>query len=113
MVKSGHPPYSKILLSITMDKDQIVELLTNHRDELLDLDVRSLALFGSVARGESGSESDVDILVKFEGLVTFDKYMEAKIYLEDLLGCQVDLVIEQALRPQLRPYVEKDAIHVA
>ena len=96
-----------------MNKSQILHLLTKHHDEILEHDVQSLAIFGSVARGEANSESDVDVLVTFGGPVTFDKYMEAKIYLEDLLGCQVDLVIEQALRPQIRPYVEKDAVYVA
>jgi len=96
-----------------MDKSHIIDLIAQHRLDLSKLGVRSLALFGSVARGEAGPNSDIDILVNFQGSVTFDQYMETKFLLEDLLGCRVDLVIEQALRPQVRPFVEEDAIYVA
>ena len=96
-----------------MDKSHIIDLIAQHRLDLSKLGVCSLALFGSVARGEAGPNSDIDILVNFQGSVTFDQYMETKFLLEDLLGCRVDLVIEQALRPQVRPFVEEDAIYVA
>ena len=72
-----------------------------------------VALFGSVAREEASLESDVDLLVDLETPHTFDRYIGAKFYLEDLLGCSVDLVMQETLKPRLRPQVEKDAIHVA
>ena len=74
--------------------------------------MKSLAVFGSVARGEAGPESDVDILVEFEGRATFDRYMGLKFFLEDLLGRRADLVTRKALKPRLRPYVEREAIYV-
>ncbi|GAB4579386.1 MAG: nucleotidyltransferase family protein [Anaerolineales bacterium] len=74
--------------------------------------VQSLAVFGSVARGEETAESDVDILVSFSVPVTFDTYFDTKIYLEDLLGRQVDLGSPQLLRERVKPYIEKDAIYV-
>ncbi|MBI2939097.1 MAG: metallopeptidase family protein, partial [Chloroflexi bacterium] len=55
--------------------------------------VKSLALFGSVARDEAGPESDVDVLVEFDGPPTFDQYIGLKLYLEDLLGAHVDLPV--------------------
>ncbi len=54
----------------------------------------------------------MDILVEFSGPATFDGYMDLKFFLEDLLGCKVDLVTQKALKPRLRPYVAKDAIYV-
>jgi hypothetical protein len=91
----------------------VVKLLNDHCRELTPFGVKSLAIFGSVARGESEPESDVDILVEFEGQATFDRYMELKFYLEDLLGCQVGLVTRKALKPRIRPRVEREAVYVA
>ncbi len=96
-----------------MHRDDILRVLAAHRKEFKALDVKSLALFGSVARGEGGSGSDVDILVEFEGRATFNGYMELKFFLENLLGHRVDLVTYKALKPRLRPYVENDAIYVS
>ena len=96
-----------------MKNTEIIRLLRQHRDELRkQFGVKSLAIFGSVARGEAGPESDVDIRVEFEGRATFDRYMGLKFFLEDLLGRRVDLVTRKALKPRLRPYVEQEAIYV-
>jgi hypothetical protein len=75
--------------------------------------VESLALFGSVARDEAGSSSDVDVLVGFRGTPDFDRFMDLKLFLEEHLGARVDLVTTSALRPRLRAGVEVDAINVA
>ena len=96
-----------------MGREEVVEALRSHRDELAGLGVRSIRLFGSVARGEAGVDSDVDILVDFGGATTFDQYMDVKLFLEDLLQTKVDLVTERGLRSRVRPYVEQDAIRVA
>ncbi len=95
-----------------MDCDTIRRILGEHRNDLKKLGVKSLALFGSAARGETHPGSDLDFLVEFEGRASFDKYMDLKFYLEDLLGTKVDLVTRKALKPRLRSYVEKEAIHV-
>jgi hypothetical protein len=75
--------------------------------------VKSLALFGSVARDEAGPESDVDVLVEFDGAATYDRYCDLRFYLEDLLTSRIDLVTSDGLRTRIRPYVERDAIRVA
>jgi len=77
------------------------------------LGVRRLSLFGSVVRGEADEDSDVDVLVEFDGKATFDGYMDLKFLLEDLLGRKVDLVTSKALRPEIRSVMEQEAVYVA
>ncbi len=96
-----------------MDRQTALDLLAAHRPVLAErFGVTKLALFGSVARGTARADSDVDLLVQFDGPATADRYFGAQFYLEDLLGCAVDLVTEAALKPRLRPYIEKDLIDV-
>ena len=87
--------------------------LREQQAELKRLGVLRLALFGSAAREEAGEDSDLDFLVEFDGPATFNCYMDLKFLLEDLFGRRVDLVTRQALRAELRPTVEKEAINVA
>jgi predicted nucleotidyltransferase len=96
-----------------MDRDEVLRLLAAHRREIDQYGVRRLALFGSMARGDARSDSDVDLLVDFDGRATFDRYMGLKLLLEDVLRRRVDLVTERSLKPPLRPYVEADAVNVA
>lgn len=96
-----------------MDRDDILAILRANRNELDRLGVESLRLFGSVARGEASSDSDVDLLVGFRSTPTFSGFMKLRIFLEDLLGVKVDLITESGLRDRLRPSIERDAIRVA
>ena len=75
--------------------------------------VRALGIFGSIARDAAADDSDIDVLVIFDGKASFDLFMDLKFYLEDLLGAQVDLVTDKALRPQIRQVIEQEMIHVA
>jgi uncharacterized protein len=96
-----------------VNREQTLALLARHKGEAQRrFGVRSLALFGSRAREQARSDSDVDVLVEFDGPATSARYFGLQFYLEDLLGSPVDLVTDQALRPELRPFVERDAIHV-
>lgn len=74
--------------------------------------ITDLALFGSTARDEASENSDVDILVSFDGPATSARYYGVQFLLEDSLGCRVDLVTDKAQRPELRPFIEQEAIHV-
>jgi predicted nucleotidyltransferase len=65
-----------------------------------------------VARGENRADSDVDVLVEFDGPATFDHYIGLKFFLEDLLDAPIDLVTQRALKPRLRPRVEQEALYV-
>ena len=96
-----------------MNRDQTLALLLLHKPELQRrFGVVRLALFGSRAREQAREGSDADVLVAFDGPASSAQYFGVQFYLEDLLGCAVDLVTEKALRPQLRPFIERDAIHV-
>lgn len=97
----------------TLDRTQILALLTRSRPELAArYGVTRLALFGSTARGAAREGSDVDILVAFDGPATARQYFGVQFFLEDLLGKSVDLVTEKGLRPELRPFVEAEAVGV-
>ncbi len=74
--------------------------------------VRTLAIFGSIARDEADDNSDVDVLVVFDRKASFDLFMDLKFYLEELLGIQVDLVTDKALRPQVRRIIEGELVNV-
>jgi predicted nucleotidyltransferase len=96
-----------------MDRDQTLALLRRHKPELARrFGVLRLALFGSVARDHARPDSDADVLVAFDGPADSKRYFGLQFYLEDLLGRPVDLVTEAALRPQLRPFIERDALSV-
>lgn len=96
-----------------MDRSTALRLLKAHKPTLAErFGVERLALFGSTARDTAGAESDVDVLVAFAGPATPDAFFGVQFYLEDLLGCEIDLVTERALRPQFKPYVERDAIPI-
>ncbi len=64
--------------------------------------LESLAVFGSMARGDDREGSDVDILVSFEGAADFDRFMGLKLDLEDLFQRPVDLGTPDTLRPEMR-----------
>ena len=96
-----------------MDQGQIIERIRANRPRLAELGVSALWLFGSVARGDAPEASDIDLLVRFEGRATFDRYTDLKLFLEDLLGCRVGLVTEHALRKEVRAQVEREMLRVA
>ncbi len=95
-----------------MTKDEVLRILGQHREELQRLGVRSLALFGSAARGEASAESDVDLLVEFDRPVGLFHFIEVKEFLERVLGRPVDLGTPQSLHPRLRRRVLEEAVRV-
>jgi len=96
-----------------MNRQQALDLLRRSKPELRSrFGVTRLALFGSTARNTASSNSDVDILVAFDGPATSKRYFGLQFYLEDLFGRPVDLVTEKALRPELRPHIEREQVNV-
>ena len=95
---------------MSLTRDRVFQILADNRDRIRALGVRKLALFGSCVRADNTDSSDLDFLVDFEHK-TFDAYMDLKFLLEDLLACEVDLVITEALKPRLREPILREAVH--
>ncbi len=97
-----------------MRRDEALAILRAHKDDYARFHVKSLALFGSVARDEAGPESDVDILVEFDGSpVGLFGFIDLKHYLEQILDHEVDLVMIRAVHAGIRERIEREAIHAA
>jgi len=94
-----------------MNRAQIIQRLNEHKRELDGFGVRSLALFGSAARGEQRPDSDIDILVEFDRVGGLFEFVRLKNYLETTLGQPVDLVTPDALKPQLRERILRESVH--
>ncbi len=75
--------------------------------------VKTLGVFGSYARGEATDNSDLDLLVEFQGDLTFDRYMDLKFFLEDLFDKKIDLVIRDDIKPQIREKILGETIYVS
>jgi hypothetical protein len=95
---------------VQFTRDQVLTKLSEHRDNIRLFGVRRLGLFGSVARGENTSASDLDFLVEFDK-ISFDAYMDLKAYLEDLFASPVDLVLADTLKSRLREPILNETIH--
>ncbi|AFZ28683.1 DNA polymerase beta domain protein region [Gloeocapsa sp. PCC 7428] len=95
-----------------MRRDQVLSIVKLHREQLQQLGVDSLEIFGSVARDEAKSNSDVDFLVKFTEKGGLFQLFQVQHYLEEVLGCAVDLGTHDALREHLREPVTRDVIRV-
>lgn len=93
-----------------MDRDQILAVLKEQKRALKAFGVRSLALFGSIARDQAGNGSDIDILVEFSRPVGLFEFARLKFYIEDLLGREVDLVTPEAIRKELREDILREAV---
>jgi predicted nucleotidyltransferase len=97
-----------------MNRDDVIHILAQAKRELHEnYSVKSLALFGSVARNEARPDSDVDLLVEFSRPVGLFLFIGLKQYLESLLGCPVDLGTPASLKPHLKQGVLQEMIHVA
>jgi len=93
-------------------RDEILATIDAHADELRRLGAKSLALFGSMVRGEGSESSDIDLLVELQPK-TFDAYMDVKLFLEKALGRKVDLVLSDAVKPRLRPMILAEAVRAS
>jgi len=96
-----------------MESETVLARIREHRDTLERLGVKSLALFGSAARGQAGPESDVDLLVEFSEPVGLFEFVRVKRALEKILQCDVDLVTPDALRESMKAEILAEAIRVA
>lgn len=97
-----------------MDRDHAIGILARHADEIRARGVASLALFGSVARGDQRPESDIDIMIDLVpgSRVSLFDIMDLQDRLSALLAARVDLVTRGGLHPDLRDDILGDAVRV-
>ena len=96
-----------------MKQDPVLRILKQKNAELArQFGVKSLSLFGSVARNEATPVSDVDLPVEFSRPVGYFGLFALQDYLENLLGCPVDLGTPDSLKPYMRECVMGELIHV-
>jgi len=94
--------------------EMILKRIEENRQPIKNYGVKKIGLFGSYVRDEQQHKSDIDILVEFEkGKKTFDNYMDLKFFLEDLFSLKVDLVIEETVKPRLKPYILESVKYAA
>ena len=97
-----------------MTKTELEKKLAAHREELKQMGVVSLAVFGSVVRNESTAQSDIDLLVEFDRDVGLFHLFEIQHRLEEIIGIQkVDLIQKGAIHPALREHILSEAVNVA
>lgn len=94
-------------------RDEVAAVLNGHRALLDRYHVRSVAIFGSVARGEATADSDIDLLVEFSTPIGLFQFVRLKAALEDILERPVDLATPKSLKPQLRERILKEAVRAA
>ena len=92
-------------------REKILKILEENQNTIKSYGVKRLGLFGSCARGECSEASDLDFVVEFDKK-SFDLYMDLKAFLEELFGCQVDLVLADTIKPRLRTTILEEAVHV-
>jgi len=96
-----------------MKRDRVLQTLRKKNAELTtQFGVKSLLLFGSVARDEDTSSSDVDLLVEFNRPIGYFGLFALQEYLEELLGCSVDLGTTDSLKPYIKERIARELIHV-
>ena len=95
-------------------REEALKVLRDHHDELVhEHHVRSISIFGSVARDEASPDSDVDILVEFDRRVGLLAFAGLKLALEEWLQARVDLATPAALHPRLKADILREAIRAA
>ena len=93
---------------------QIIEKIEENIGVIKKLGVKKIGLFGSYSRTQQKPISDIDIIVEFEkNKKTFDNYMDLKFFLEDSFGSKVDLIIDEAVKSELRPYIMESVIYAS
>ena len=97
-----------------LNSDKILKIINENQRYIKKFGVKSIGLFGSYATNNQKPESDIDLLVEFKkGKKTFDNYMDLKFYLENLFDCNIDLVLKEALKVDLKSNILKSVKYAA
>lgn len=99
---------------VVNSKTHLLRLLNEHQMQIQAFGVKRCGLFGSFARGDPTSQSDIDILVEFEpGKKTFRNFVNLAFFLESLFGREVDLVTVESLSPYIGPHILQQVEYAA
>lgn len=97
-----------------MRRDEVLAILADHQDEIREMGVSTLSIFGSVARDEAGPGSDVDIMVEIDQRpFSLLDLAGLQIYLEEILNCKVDLITSGAIKEKIRDRILAESIRAA
>jgi hypothetical protein len=96
-----------------MNKHDAIEILRRHQADLRARGIVHAALFGSIARGTAGPQSDIDIMIELAPDASLDifAYVELKSFIAALFPGPVDVVNKEALKPYVRPPATADSIY--
>ena len=93
--------------------DEIKKTTHKYKQYLSDnFKVKSISVFGSYLRGEQKKKSDLDILVEFNETIDLFEFIRLENYLAEVLGCKVDLVMKDALKPRIKDRILNDAVRI-
>ncbi len=99
---------------VVSSKEDVITHLYEIRDQLLNLGVVRVGIFGSFVRGEQQSDSDVDLLIEFiPGTKTFSNFMNAAYLLEETMGRRVEVVTLEGLSPYIGPHILEELEYVS
>jgi hypothetical protein len=91
--------------------DEIKNTISKYKTYLIDnFKVKSISVFGSYLRGEQKKNSDLDVLVEFSETIDLFEFIKLENYLADILGCKVDLVMKDALKPRIKDRILREAV---
>jgi predicted nucleotidyltransferase len=100
------------IINPTWTRDRLLDVLYQHRHQLQAMGITKIGIFGSYVRNEQKPTSDVDLLFTMNPF-TWRNWMDSWNFLEATLGVSVDLIPEEDLRPELRPYILSEVRYVA
>lgn len=114
MISEADAAVGPVELSLSMRRDEVIAILKAAMPDLRQrFGITSILLFGSVARGDAGPESDVDVVADFQGGATFTSYFGLVHELERLLNSKVDIVTAASVKPRLAHEIAREGIRVA
>jgi len=91
--------------------DEIKNTISKYKTYVIDnFKVKSISVFGSYLRGEQKKNSDLDVLVEFSETIDLFEFIKLENYLADILGCKVDLVMKDALKPRIKDRILREAV---
>jgi len=93
-----------------LDSEKILSKIIGKRNELKKTGAKKIGLFGSFLKGRQKEDSDIDFLVEFEK-IDFEGYYSLIKILENLFSREIDLVIEDDLKPELK-HIMREAVYV-